>query len=189
MQSTQSEPLVVGVSGSLNDDSVTRLTVTRALDTAADRGARTELVDLREYELPMVDPNVESPDDAERLGDRIAAADALLLGTPMYNGSYASPLKTAIDHSDPDSFEDLPVGLLGVAGGQFPRRALDHLRAVASHMGARVLPHEVAVAESYRIDDALPDEIGDRVDELGHRTYEATLATSETCRVAAAADD
>ncbi len=176
-------PLVVGVAGSLRDDSVTRQAVDRALETAAERGARTRLVDLREYDLPPVDPDAEPPADAERLSAAFAEADAIVLGTPMYNGSYASPLKTAIDHSDPDGFDGAPVGLVSVAAGQFPRRALDHLRSVAAHMGARVLPDEVAVAESHAVGEDLPDDAADRLDSLAERLVaEASAPPAEERR-------
>lgn len=176
-------PLVVGVAGSLRDDSVTRQAVERALRAAAERNARTRLVDLREYDLPLLDPDAEPPADAERLSATFAEADAILLGTPMYNGSYSSPLKAAVDHSDPDGFDGVPVGLVSVAGGQFPRRALDHLRSVAAHMGARVLPDEVAIAESYAVDDELPDDVADRLDSLAGRLVAevAAPAAEEHC--------
>jgi NAD(P)H-dependent FMN reductase len=190
MTSTDSDPLIVAIAGSLNDESVTRLALHETLDSAADRGALTELIDLRDYELPMVDPNEDPPADAARLTENIAAADALILGTPMYNGTIAAPLKTAIDHTDPEEFSELPVALLTVAGGQYPMRALDHLRVVASHLDARVLPHEVAIPESYRIDEALPEDIAERVEELGARIVAETADRPQAaCRQAAPADD
>jgi NAD(P)H-dependent FMN reductase len=190
MTSTESDPLIVAIPGSLNDQSVTRLALRDALDSAADQGARTELIDLRSYDLPMVDPNADPPADAARLTEKIAAADALILGTPMYNGTIAAPLKTAIDHADPEEFSELPVALLTVAGGQYPMRALDHLRVMASHLDARVLPHEVAIPESYRIDETLPEEVAERVDELGARIVAETAdRPAAACRQAPPADD
>ena len=117
------EPRVVGVVGSLNDGSVTSLAMGRALDAAAAR-ARTEPLDLREYDLPVFDPSAEPTDS-------IVAADSVLLGTPMYHGSCASPLKTALDCCGFDEFEETTVGLLAVSGGGgFPLPAPEHLRAV-----------------------------------------------------------
>lgn len=181
MRDSQTDPLVVAIAGSRRDDSVTRRAVTRATETAAEAGARTALVDLCDYDLPMLDPDADPPADAERLNDRLAAADALVLGTPTYNGSYASPLKTAIDYADPDHFEGLPVGLVSVAGGRFPRRALDHLRTVTSGLGANALPEQVAIADAHSVDESFPPETADRLTALGE-----ALADAATCR---AADD
>jgi NAD(P)H-dependent FMN reductase len=190
VQPTQSDALVVAICGSLADDSVTRLALDRALDAVADAGAETDLVDLREYDLPLLDPDVDSSADAEDLAARVDEADALVLGTPMYNGSYSSPMKTAIDYSDPESFDGMPVALVGVSGGQFPRRALDHLRGVTSHMGARVLADEAAVPESYHVDDELPKDVADRLADLGETVVDRAVdrPTAAGCS-AAVADD
>ncbi|MBX0349177.1 MULTISPECIES: NADPH-dependent FMN reductase [Haloarcula] len=169
MSSTPSRPLVVGVAGSLNDGSVTRKATECALAAARQRGARTELLDLREYDLPAFDPNATPPADVEALTDRIEAADAVLLGTPMYHGSYSSPLKTALDYCGFDEFDDTTVGLLAVSGGSFPLPALEHLRSVCRAFEAWVLPHQAAITDSHAIDGALPDADRERLTELGER--------------------
>ncbi|MDS0281943.1 NADPH-dependent FMN reductase [Haloarcula onubensis] len=167
MSSPPSRPLVVGVVGSLNDGSVTRKATRHALAAARERGANTELLDLREYDLPAFDPNAEPPADADRLTDRIEAADAVLLGTPMYHGSYSSVLKTALDYCGFDEFEDTTVGLLAVAGGGFPLPALSHLREVCRALEAWVLPTQAAVTDSHAIADDLPESDRERLAELG----------------------
>jgi len=163
------EPTVVGVVGSLNDSSVTRLAMRRALDAAARRGASTELLDLREYDLPVFDPNADPPEDVEALTDTIEAADSVLLGTPMYHGSYSSPLKTALDYCGFDEFADTTVGLLVVSGGGFPLTALDHLREVCRAFEAWVLPHQAAVSNSHEVGEELPEGDRERVAELGRQ--------------------
>jgi NAD(P)H-dependent FMN reductase len=190
MSSSQTGPLVVAVAGSQRDDSVTRQALVRTLDSARERGARTELLDLREYDLPMLDPDVETPTDAVRLTDRIAAADVVVLGTPMYHGSYSSPLKTALDYCGFDEFENTTVGLVSVAGGSFPTRPLDHLRGVCRALNAWVLPHQVAVPDTHSIGDAFPTDIADRLDELGEQAVAyATITPAERDHPVAPADD
>jgi len=169
MPPKQSRPLVVGVVGSLNDESVTRIATERALEAARQRGARTELLDLRAVALPTFDPNAEPPADVAALTDRIEAADSVVLGTLMYHGSYSSPLKTLLDYCGFDEFDETTVGLLAVAGGGFPLPALEHLRAVCRALDAWVLPHQAAVTDSHSIDDELPEGDRDRVDELGEQ--------------------
>jgi NAD(P)H-dependent FMN reductase len=169
MSPTRSRPLVVGVVGSLNDESVTRQATRHALDAAAQRGARTELLDLRAYDIPVFDPNEAAPPDVEALTDTIEAADSVVLGTPMYHGSYSSPLKTALDYCGFDEFEDTTVGLLAVAGGGFPLPALEHLREVCRAFDAWVLPHQAAVTDSHAIDGTLPESDRERLAELGEQ--------------------
>jgi NAD(P)H-dependent FMN reductase len=101
----------------------------------------------------------------------VRAADAVLLATPMYHGSYASPLKTALDYCGFDEFEDTTVGLLAVAGGGFPLPALEHLRTVCRALEAWTLPTQVAVPNSHSaLTDAaaFADEaVAERLADLG----------------------
>jgi NAD(P)H-dependent FMN reductase len=157
---------VAGVCGSLRAESCTRVAVETALDAAADAGATTELVDLREYELPVFDADAPDAGDAPALRQEIARADAIVLGTPMYHGSYSSPVKTALDYCGFDEFEDKTVGLLAIAGGSFPVTALDHLRSVCRALDAWVIPHQAAVprasnavADGHITDDGLAERV------------------------------
>jgi NAD(P)H-dependent FMN reductase len=163
---------VVAVCGSLRDESYTRIALERALEAARGVGATTELVDLRDYDLPVFDADDRDAGDALELQRTLQSADAVLLGTPMYHGSFASPLKNAVDYCGFDEFEGTTVGLLAVAGGSFPVTALDHLRSVCRSLDAWVLPYQAAVPrareviEDGRFGDA---DLEDRVATLGRR--------------------
>ncbi|RQH00708.1 NADPH-dependent FMN reductase [Natrarchaeobius oligotrophus] len=168
---------VAALCGSLRDDSVTRTALERALEAADDAGASTELIDLREYDIPTFDADRSREDAGEAavLAERLRKADAIVLGTPMYHGSYASPLKTALDYCGFDEFEDKTVGLLAVSGGSFPVTALEHLRSVCRSLNAWVLPHQAAVPNSKSAVDG--DEFADakleqRVVTLGRRAVQ-----------------
>jgi NAD(P)H-dependent FMN reductase len=178
-------PTVIVLCGSLRDGSYTRTAARHALSAAADRGAETALLDLREYDLPVFDPDDEDACDADRLRRRIREADAVVLGTPMYHGSYAAPLKNAIDYCGFDEFENKTVGLLGIAGGSFPITALDHLRSVCRALDAWVLPYQAAVPRaSATIEDGqfVDSDIADRVAVLGERAVEyADISPDPAC--------
>ncbi len=165
---------VVAVAGSLRDGSYSRLALERALAESAAAGAETELLDLRGWELPPFDPDVDRADagDAEAFATRVRRADTILLGTPTYHGSYSSPLKTALDYCGFEEFEDRTVGLLAVAGGAFPVTALEHLRSTCRALSAWVIPHQVAIpsARTAFEDGSLVDpELQERVATLGRR--------------------
>jgi NAD(P)H-dependent FMN reductase len=166
---------VVALCGSLRDDSHTRTALEVALDAAESAGASTELVDLRALDLPVFDADADDAGDADRLQSTVAAADAILLGTPMYHGSYSSPLKTALDYCGFDEFEDKTVGLLAVAGGGFPVTALDHLRSVCRSLNAWVIPHQAAIPSAYeQFEDGafVDDALAERVRTLGRRAVQ-----------------
>jgi len=166
---------VAAISGSLRADSYTRVALVRALDAAEAAGAETELLDLRTFELPPLNPDIDEQGDAREFTRQVRESDAVLLGTPMYHGSYSGVLKNALDHCGFDEFEGKTVGLLGVAGGSFPITALEHLRSVCRALDAWVLPHQAAVphasaavADGGFVDDALEA----RVATLGRRVVE-----------------
>lgn len=68
--------------------------------------ARTDheigIIDLRDHNLPLLESvftSVEStPEPYKQLSERMFAADAFILVTPEYNGSYTPALKNLLDH-------------------------------------------------------------------------------------------
>ena len=165
-------PHIIGISGSLRDDSGTRIAVQRALDAAAGAGATIEHIDLREWDLPLFDPDASEADsgDGPELAARVREADAMVLGTPVYHGTIASPLKTALDYCGIDDVEGTTIGILAVAGGGFPTPTLQHLRASVLELKGWPLPQDVAIPESWAAfeDGSIADgDIADRVEELG----------------------
>ena len=182
---------VVAVCGSLASDSVTRVALREALQAAQTAGAQTTLVDLREYDLQTFDADNQDAGDAPELRDYLQRADAIILGTPMYHGSFSSPLKTALDYSGFDEFENTTVGLLAVSGGSFPTPALDHLRSVMRAFDAWPLPLDVAIPNSHEhvsADSLVEASLRDRVRRLGTEVvqyadvaqYRATATTPPT---------
>jgi NAD(P)H-dependent FMN reductase len=168
-------PRIVGVPGSLRAESYTRLAVERARDGARRAGGDAALLDLREYDLPTFDADRDAAGDAAAFAAEVRAADAVVLGTPMYHGSYSSTLKTALDYCGFDEFEDKTVGLLAVAGGGFPVTALEHLRSVCRALNAWVIPHQVAVPRAHAqfADGDLTDEgLDERTLTLGRRAVQ-----------------
>ena len=168
-------PHVVGIVGSLRDGSYTRVGISRALDAAADTGATTELLDLREFDLPVFDADDREAGDAVEFTQRVRNADAILLGTPVYHGSFSAPLKNALDYCGFDEFEHKTVGLLAVAGGSFPITALEHLRSVCRALDCWVIPHQAAIprARNSIEDGEIVDEgIDERVVKLGQEAVQ-----------------
>jgi len=176
---------VVAICGSLRDESYTRKALAVAVDEAERAGADTDLLDLREFDLPVYDADADDAGDAGRLRERVAAADSVVLGTPVYHASYSSVLKTALDYCGFDEFENTTVGLLCVAGGGFPITSLDHLRSVCRSLNAWVIPHQAALPKARTKFDggALVDDGDDeRVRTLGRRAVEyANIEPDPAC--------
>jgi hypothetical protein len=84
-----SEPLtIVGLGGSLARRSHSLAALRVALDGAAEAGAATALLDLRELDLPLYNPDDEGepPPAASTLIEACYAADGMLWSSPMYRG-------------------------------------------------------------------------------------------------------
>lgn len=144
---------VVALSGSLRRGSLN----TRLLHQAqrlAPKGMRIDLVDGLQ-DIPHFNEDLElpAPAPAQRLRERILAADGLLIATPEYNASMPGVLKNAIDwlsRPGPSSTQCLsgkPVAIMGASKGPFGSiRSQVALRQVLQKTGAHVVAQpEVAV--------------------------------------------
>jgi NAD(P)H-dependent FMN reductase len=164
---------VAAVPGSLREKSKTRVALRAALAAAEDEGATTDLLDLREMDLPLYDADHTDAGDAPALRKRLRDADAVILGTPVYHHSYASPLKTVLDYCGFEEFEDTLVGVLAVAGGGaggFPTEALGHLRGAVLGLRAWLYPRQVVIPRAGEtvVGGELADPtLADRVKEFG----------------------
>lgn len=169
-------PHVTAVCGSLREGSYTRIALDHVLDAAADAGgASTDHIDLRALDLPVYDADSNDAGDADDLRRRIREADSVILGSPMYHGSFSSPLKNALDYCGFDEFENTTVGLLAVSGGSFTVTTLDHMRSVCRALNAWVLPHQAAIPNARtQFDDGefVDKDVAERVETLGRRAVE-----------------
>ena len=108
-------------------------------------------------EIPAYDQDLEdlAPEAVDELKVAIAAADAVLIATPEYNGSIPGALKNALDWvSRPIAASPIrskPVAVIGASTGAFGAVwAQRELKKVLGLMGARVLDAELPVAKADR---------------------------------------
>src|SRR5581483_1240808 len=75
---------IVGLGGSLRVSSLSRTALAVALDGAAAAGASTELLDLRQLELPMFNPEQEAdaPPVVRTMLETCYQADGMLWSSP-----------------------------------------------------------------------------------------------------------
>ena len=145
---------VVGLCGSLRSGSYTRMALQAALARAAEGGAKTRLLDLRDYKLVFADGAKEYPPDVPRLRQDVKEAHGIILGTPEYHSSFSGVLKNALDLMGFDEFEGKLVGLVGVSGGKMGAfDAMQHLRGICRAIHAWVIPEQAGVPEAWRVFD------------------------------------
>jgi NAD(P)H-dependent FMN reductase len=107
-------------------------------------GVKTELLDLKEMNLPMMEERLRFRDDppasVSAFSARIKQADAVVIVTPEYSGGYPGVLKNALDYLK-DEYRRKPFGIITVSavetGGIL---CLSSLRQVVLHLGGIPIP-------------------------------------------------
>lgn len=91
------------ISGSTRENSITyrlALHLQQALQQSTNHDVN--IIDVREHLLPQLDDVYTSlavtPQEHKELAERMFAADAFILVSPEYNGSYSACMKNLIDH-------------------------------------------------------------------------------------------
>jgi len=167
---------IVAISGSRRANSTTRAALRVALDAAAEAGAETALIDLGAVDLPLYHPDEDEQGESERLTRLVREADGVIVGSPVYRGSYSSTFKNFHDFCGSDEYAYTAVGLLTTAGGGSYGGTLEHLRSTFRNVHAWVVPHEVGIrgASSAIADDGTfhDDSLHDRTERLGRIVLE-----------------
>jgi chromate reductase, NAD(P)H dehydrogenase (quinone) len=146
---------IVGLPGSLRQDSVNR----RLLDAAATAASDEMTLEVFDGigELPHFNEDEETQPPHPAVADLVEAieqADAVLIATPEYNASIPGVLKNALDWaSRPHGaapLADMPVAVVGASPSRFGAvRAQADVRKVATSIGAHVLDRDLPVAQAF----------------------------------------
>jgi FMN reductase len=195
---------VVGVGGTLREGSASLGALRRALAAAGEAGAETELLDLRELDLPMYEPGKaleEYGPGVGRLVEELRGADAVLISTAAYHGTLAGVTKNALDFAqflsggDHPYFDGKVVGLISTAGGeQAGANATGALVHVVHSLRGVVAPLMVPISKAWQRADRsgeITDELhGRRLDMLGEMVVDLAdrlAARDETADLAGVA--
>jgi|SRR5271167_6995 len=180
---------IAGLYGSLREGSYTRMALVIALKAAEAPFSKTDLIDLREFNLPFGDgKNNKNPSpDIQRFRERIRSAEGVIIGTPEYHGSFSGVLKNALDLTGFPEWEGKMIGLVGVSGGHMgAHNGLNSLRDIGRALHAWVIPEQAAIPEAYKHFDAagnLTDPVLEkRLHEVG--TQVARFAFLHKCAAA-----
>lgn len=160
---------VVAISGSRREDSSTRKALEVVLSGAREAGTDTDLLNLARVDLPLYHPDLDEQGDSERLTRRVREAEAVVIGSPVYHGSYSSTFRNFHDYCSKDEFEDTAVGLVATAGGGSYGPTLEHLRSTVRGVHGHTVPEQVGIrGASGKFDGAeLTDaDIRRRLDDL-----------------------
>ncbi|MBS0032177.1 NADPH-dependent FMN reductase [Chitinophaga sp. 22321] len=112
-----------------------------------------DLIDLAETPLPMLEERVgkhpQLPQVVQELSNRLHSADAVIMVTPEYHGSFSGVLKNALDYFYSE-FSRKVIGIVTVSAGKFGGiNAATQLQQVILSLGAFALPTKLLVPEVY----------------------------------------
>jgi FMN reductase len=143
---------IVGINGSLRTDSYSYQALKIAVQKVESLGAKVEILDLRQMNLPFCNGTEEYPDypDVERLRQSVLEADGLILATPEYHGGVSGVLKNALDLMSFKHLSGKVTGLISVLGGQPNSNALNELRLIMRWVHAWVIPEQVGIGQAWQ---------------------------------------
>jgi len=151
---------IAGLGGSLAAVSRSRAALATALSGAHDAGAEAQLLDIRELDLPMYNPDVEEPtESAVRLIESLYTAVGLLWSSPLYQGTISGAFKNSLDwlhllgDREPPYLKDKVIGLISAAGGTQGLQAINTMEFSVRALRGWAVPYVVPVAASARVFD------------------------------------
>ena len=151
---------ILGIGGSLGETSSSLKALEIAIAAAHTDGAETELIDLRELDLPMYVPNAPEPQAAHRLAEASRRAHGFLWCSPLYHGSMSGSFKNALDwlellaHDTPPYLADKPVGLIATAGGAQALQGINAMEYAVRALRGYTVPMVVPVPRAWKLFDA-----------------------------------
>jgi FMN reductase len=159
---------VVGLGGSLREESTSLTALRTALDGVQAAGAQPRMIPIRALGLPMYSPEQGVPPPARELAETVYSCDALIWSTPTYHGSVSGSFKNALDwlillaERDPPYLTNKPVGLVTTAGGVQGLQSVNSMDFIVRALRGWSVPMVLPVAKSWQTFD--PD--GRLVDEM-----------------------
>ena len=160
---------VLGVVGSLNQNSVTRVVIQHIAAELEKRGCIVDIFDPLKEQLSLFNPDSSYTGAAyEALQARVESADVLLLGTPDYHGSISSTLKNFLDHFWQEFAGKLFATV--VSSHEKGLTVTDQLRTVARQCYAWTLPYGISFVDREDVKDGkvASDALRKRIDMAVH---------------------
>lgn len=128
---------------------------------SAQQGVTASLLSLADYRISFADgrPLDRFTDDTARVVAALAEADAVLIASPVYRGSFTGALKNLLDLTPVDALRSKPIGIVAMGATLHHYLGVDwHLRAVLAWFGALVAPTSVYLESTHFQDGKLTDQ-------------------------------
>ncbi|BCJ90438.1 FMN reductase [Terrihabitans soli] len=186
-----SKPQIVGISGNLASPSRTlSLVVSTAERIARESGGEARVLDISDlWGLGEIRSRAGAPPAVEAALKAVEQADLLVVGSPVYKGSYTGLFKHFIDFIDYRSLIGTPVALLATGGSDRHALVIEHqLRPLFGFFQAQVLGTGIFLTEKDFSDGEITDAVlKARFDQLVREGVDALRPFRSGARTEAAA--
>jgi NAD(P)H-dependent FMN reductase len=126
---------------------------------------------MREVTLSFCDgrPLASYPDDTAKVVEQIAAAEAYIIGTPMYRGTYTGALKNLLDHVPVEALMGKVAGLIATGGSDHHYLGIDlGLRPLLMWFNMHLVPGSVYLrGQQIQGSDVTDEQARDYLGQLG----------------------
>lgn len=170
---------MVGISGSVvGSKTRTAMDYTIKVITEKYPDVQTTVIDLAEYDIQFSDGRNyrEYEGDTKYVAETIMEADAIIIGTPIFQASIPGTLKNILDLLPVGAFRDKVVSMLVTAGS--PKHYLmveQQLKPILGYMKAQIVQAYVYIEEKdfYR-KEMINNDVFFRIDRLVEDTVVLT---------------
>lgn len=172
---------IVGLSGAAIG-SKTRTAMNYTLKTVTEKYPEIDvtLIDLAEYNVQFSDGRYywEYEGDTKYVAQTIMEADAIIIGTPIFQASIPAPLKNVFDLLPQEAFRNKIVSMIVTAGtSKHYLVAEQQLKPILAYMKAQIVQNYVFIEEQdFFRKEITNDDVLYRIDRL----VEDTVILTET---------
>ena len=146
---------ILGIAGSLRLNSYSTRALKLVLEKAATKYAsETNLIDLREMELSIYNPNISSENDKilTYVTREVIKADSYVLASPDYHGSMSGAIKNLLDYYWRE-FAGKTFGYI-VASHEKGLTVMDQMRTVVRQCYGWSMPYGISIHGDHDFDES-----------------------------------
>ncbi len=181
------------LAGSARKQSINKKLAKLAASVAAEKGAEVTFIDLKNFEMPLYNGDLEDekglPENAKRLKQLFIEHDGFFIASPEYNSSFSPLLKNALDwisrvHEENETPLIAYTGKVAALsatspGGLGGLRGLVALRMMLGNIGVTVIPNQVAIGSGFAAFDDKGNLKDERQTAMLGATVDAFITTAE----------
>lgn len=154
---------IVGISGSLSENSKTSRLVSNIVERISDKARiEPEVIDIIDLtpDIALARRRDGLPPHLDHALAAVEQADLLVVGSPVYKGSYSGLFKLFFDLVDFKALVRKPVAITATGGGNRHALVVEHqLRPLFGFFNASTLPTSFYVSDRDLVDGELQDPV------------------------------